>query len=247
LDVTDACLCAAEIVKSEELKAKLLRLAEHWRNAYGADALMSEDSPYYEGDRYTYSFRIQQNMDARVELAGGKARFAQLLDDFFGFGGESVKKLIHVGAAKEIEQAQHHRFQGFNNECDMEAPYAYIFADRHDRLCDILHECVQRSFGLGKSGLPGNNDSGGLSSLFVWNVLGIFPISGSGELLIGAPQIEGAELKLANGGSLCIRVNRLGKQQIYVDRVRFNGHEVADHRLSWRELMQGGVLEFDMK
>lgn len=247
LDVTDACLCAAEIVKSEELKAKLLRLAEYWRNAYGADALMSEDSPYYEGDRYTYSFRIQKNMDARVELAGGKARFAQLLDDFFGFGGESVKQLIHVGAAKDIEQAQHHRFQGFNNECDMETPYAYIFADRHDRLCEILHECVQRSFGFGKSGLPGNNDSGGLSALFVWNALGIFPVSGSGKFLIGAPQIEGAEIALSGGKRLCIRVHRERKSQIYVDRVCFNDREITDYMLIVQDVMQGGVLEFWMK
>ena len=247
LDVTDACLCAAEIVKNAALKAQLRRLAEHWRNAYGADGLMSEDSPYYEGDRYTYSFRLQKNMAERVALAGGKARFAQLLDDFFGFGKESVKQLTHRGAAKEIEESRHHRFEGFNNECDMEAPFAYIYADRHDRLCEILHECVHRSFGLGTSGLPGNNDSGGLTSLLVWNTLGLLPVSGSGEMLIGAPQIEGAELTLANGKRLCIRVERACKAHIYVDRVRFNGREITDYRLAVTELMQGGTLEFLMK
>ena len=45
LDVTDACLCAAEIVQDPALKAKLLQLAANWRNAYGADGLMSQDSP----------------------------------------------------------------------------------------------------------------------------------------------------------------------------------------------------------
>ena len=169
---SDACLDAAEIVPNEGLRARLLNLAKHWRNAYGADGLMSEDSPYYEGDRYTYSFRLQKNMEERVALAGGKERFAQLLDRFFGFGCESVKQLTHRGAAKEIAESRYHRFEGFNNECDMETPYAYIYADRHDRLCEILDECVRRSFGTGRSGLPGNNDSGGLSSLFVWNVLG---------------------------------------------------------------------------
>lgn len=170
-----------------------------------------------------------------------------MLDAFFGFDGESVKQLTYVGAGKEIEQSRHHRFQGFNNECDMETPYAYIYADRHDSLCEILHECVHRSFGLGKSGLPGNNDSGGLSSTFVWNTLGIFPVSGSGEFLIGAPQMEGAEIALSSGKRLCIRVNRESKAQIYVDRVCFNAREINDYRLAVQEVMQGGLLEFWMK
>lgn len=248
LDVTDACLCVAEITESKALRDRLTALAANWRKAYGAGGLMSEASPYYEGDRYTYSFRLQKNMAERVALVGGKDAFCGMLDDFFGFGGESVKQLTHhVGAAKEIEQSAHHRFQGFNNECDMEAPYAYIFADRHDRLCEILHECVHRSFGLGRSGLPGNNDSSGLSSLFVWNALGIFPISGSGKFLIGSPQIEGAEIALSGGKRLCIRVHRERKSQIYVDRVCFNDREITDYMLTVQDVMQGGVLEFWMK
>ena len=129
----------------------------------------------------------------------------------------------------------------------METPYAYIYADRHNRLCEILYECVHRSFGTGKSGLPGNNDSGGLSSLFVWNTLGIFPVSGSGFFLIGSPQIESADIDLSSGRVLQIRVNRANKKQIYVDRVLWNGVCVSSYKLSAKELMDGGLLEFFMK
>jgi len=247
LDVTDACLSVAGLTEDLRLKEKLLGLSEHWKKAYAQDGLMSEASKYYEGDRYTYSFRIQKNMAARVELAGGKERFAAMLDGFFGFGGESVKQLTYIGAGREIEQSRHHRFQGFNNECDMEAPYAYIYADRHDRLCEIIHECVSRSFGLGKGGLPGNNDSGGLSSAFVWNTLGIFPISGSGEFLVGAPQVDSADIELATGNPLKIRVFRKHKQQIYVDRVTWNGEMIRNYKIPMQELTRGGTLCFYMK
>ncbi len=247
LDVTDACLCAAEIVQAPALKARLLQLAANWRRAYDADGLLSQSSPYYEGDRYTYSFRLQKNMAERVALAGGKERFAAMLDRFFGFGEASVKQLTHRGAAKEIEACRYHRFEGFNNECDMEAPYAYLFADRHDRLCEILHKCVHRSFGTGRSGLPGNNDSGGLSSLFVWNALGLFPVSGGGQFLLGAPQIEGATLTLSNGNVLRIAVERTDATQIYVASATWNGKPVEGYRLFVGEVMQGGTLRFCMK
>ncbi len=247
LDVTDACLDTFEISENTELKSRLIELSKHWRNAYSKDGYMSEDSNYYEGDRYTYSFRIQKNMEERVALCGGKDRFADMLDRFFGFGGESVKQLTYVGASKEINEKNYHRFEGFNNECDMETPYAYIYADRHDRLCEIMNECVSRSFGLGRSGLPGNNDSGGLSSMFVFNALGIFPVSGSGEFLIGSPYIDSADIVLATKKTLHIRTECQSKQHIYVDRVEWNGKKIDGYRISVTDIMNGGTLKFYMK
>lgn len=247
LDVTDACLYVAEITRNTELRNHLLTLAKNRKNAYGEDGLMSDQSPYYEGDRYTYSFRLQRNMEERIELAGGRERFATLLDDFFGYNGESLRPITHLDADEAIAACHYHRFEGFNNECDMETPYAYLYADRRDRLCEILHECVTRSFGLGRSGLPGNNDSGGLSSLFVWNTLGIFPVSGSGEFLLGAPQMDSAEITLANGNILHICVERPNPAMIYVDRVEWNRIPVEGFRVPVREIMGGGVLRFYMK
>jgi len=147
---------------------------------------------------------------------------------------------------KEIMEKRYHRFEGFNNETDMETPYAYIYADRHDRLCEILHECVTRSFGLGRGGIPGNNDSGGLSSAFLWNVLGIFPVSGSGEFLIGTPGVDAAEITLSGGRVLKIIAHRSDKSQIYVERVEFNGRAVKDYKISAKELKAGGELHFYM-
>ena len=247
IDASDACFAVASITENDELKSRLLLLAENWRKAYSSDALMSENSRYYEGDRYNYSFRLQNSMEERIALAGGKKNFASMLDKFFGFGEESLKQLTYLGADPDIAKTSYHRFEGFNNESDMEAPYAYIFANRHDRLCEIVHECVSRTFGLGAAGLPGNNDSGGLSSSFIWNTLGIFPASGRGEFLIGAPQIDGAEIELSSKKKLVIRVLRESWKQIYVDKVIFNGAEINNFRIPMREIMQGGVLEFFMK
>ena len=246
LDAADACLFVADITQDAALKERLLTLGKHWRNAYGPDGLLSEDSPYYEGDRFTYSFRVHKEMNERVALAGGKEAFAKLLDNFFGFGKESIKPMNYIGAGKEIDATAYHRFQGFNNECDMEAPYTYIYADRHDRICDIIRECVARSFGLGRNGLPGNNDSGGLSATLVWNTLGLFPISGSGEYLLAMPQVDKATLKLLNGKTLTICLEKGGENR-YVDRIEFNGKKVEGYQISAKELLQGGTLTFYTK
>ena len=246
LDATAGCYYAAQITADPELKEQLLALSKNWRKVYGEDGLLSDKSEYYEGDRYTYSFRIHNEMEERIKLAGGKEGFTKLLDDFFGFEKESLKPLTYIGAGKEIEETAYHRFEGFNNECDMDAPYAYIYTDRHDRLCAILRECVSRSFGTGRSGLPGNNDSGGLSSAFVWNTLGLFPQTGSGDLLLGMPQVDRATMRLNAGKELVIRTEKGGENRC-VDRIEFNGTAIKDYRLAVKDALNGGELVFYLK
>lgn len=246
LDAADACADVAAITKDESFKKELLRLSDCMENAYGKDGLLSEQSEYYEGDRYTYSFRLHKNMDKRIALAGGKENFASMLDRFFGFDGDSVKQLTHLDAYHEINAKRYHRFEGFNNECDMETPYAYIFADRHDRLCEIVHEQITRSFGTGRSGLPGNNDSGGLSSCFIFGALGIFPAAGTGEFLLGCPQVNGAEIALSNGCTLKISLQGDfdSTRCRYVDYAELNGERIDSFRIETARLMQGGTLTF---
>ena len=80
----------------------------------------------------------------------------------------------------------------------MEAPWAYHYAGRPDRTAEIVHAGINNMFGLGRGGLPGNDDSGGLSSWYVWASLGLFPIAGQSLYLINAPSFAEARITLAD-------------------------------------------------
>ena len=81
------------------------------------------------------------------------------------------------------------RFEGLNNEPDMEVPWAYHYVGRPDRTAEVVHAAVHQMFGLGRGGLPGNDDSGGLSSWYVWASLGLFPVAGQSLYLLNAPVV----------------------------------------------------------
>ena len=81
----------------------------------------------------------------------------------------------------------------------MEVPWAYHYLGRPDRTAEVVHAAVHNQFGLGRGGLPGNDDSGGLSSWYVWASLGLFPVAGQSLYLINAPSFAHARLDL--GGS----------------------------------------------
>ena len=129
----------------------------------------------------------------------------------------------------------------------METPYAYIYAGNHNKLCEIIYDCVNKSFGVGKGGLPGNNDSGGLSSAFIFNAVGLFPVSGSGEFLVGAPSFKKATINLFNGKVLTVSAENLTKNSRYVDSVTFNGKEVLNYKINVADIINGGNLNFIMK
>jgi putative alpha-1,2-mannosidase len=98
-------------------------------------------------------------------------------------------------------------------------------------------------FTTGEGGVPGNCDSGGLSSCYMWNAMGIFPVTGQDVMLIGSPQFEKTTIRLASGNTFVIE--RQGKG-IYVERATLDGKPLDTLRLTARRMMAGGTLTLTM-
>ncbi|MBQ6165658.1 MAG: glycoside hydrolase family 92 protein [Clostridia bacterium] len=251
LDMTEICTLAAGIAKETgdaETEALLRPYGEKWRKAYSEETgLLGDDSSYYEGTKYNYSFRQMVDMPARIALAGGNERFVKLLDDFFGYGKpETVQPTDPRDGEIVNEGMKLGRFEGFNNESDTEAPFSYIYAGRQDRTCEVVRAGMKYMFTTGRGGIPGNNDSGALSSYYVMMAFGLFPVAGQDLFLIGSPFIKSAKIALFNGRTLEIFVDRVSDKDIYVKSITFNGKPLPEYKISAGELMSGGKLEFCM-
>lgn len=233
IDMAEAAGNTADVARElgrEDIAEYLDQFKNNWLNAYDKETgLLIKESPYYEGTLWNYSFRPMRDMEARIALCGSSEKFVEYLDKVFGFTDPDDRSA---------------RFEGFNNESDMEAPYAYVYAGRQDRLCDIINGASKYMFVEGRGGIPGNNDSGGLSSCYIWNTIGVFPVSGQDLMLVGCPQLPKAVMHLANGKDFT--VIRKG-QGDYVDTAVLNGKVLHDFRFTVREMMNGGVLEITMK
>ncbi len=171
-------------------------------------------------------------MVGRINLAGGEARFVELLDLFFGFTEPDEGQTVH-------------NFEGLNNEPDMESPYAYLFAGKHDRTAEIVRSVMRYQFTTGKGGLPGNDDSGGLSSWYVWSAIGLFPVTGMPIMLIGSPLFEKATLNLL-GGPFTITALNQGQENYYVQRAWLNGRPLDRCYLKLTEFSAEAELTLEM-
>ena len=233
IDITDACAACANMAREmgdAGAADRFDKVAALWTKVIDPQTgLLQEGERFYEGTRWNYSFRLMHDMPARIAMAGGKKRFADLADRFFGFS--------------HPEDASSCCFEGFNNETDMESPYVYHFAQRHDRLSEVVTAGLTCMFTSGRGGLPGNNDSGGLSSCYLWNAMGIFPVSGQDLMIIGSPRA--AETALRMGCGKTFRILRHGRG-IYVRRAELNGKPLDTLCFTVREMMRGGDLALYM-
>ncbi len=251
LDLAFGYQCTAKVARhvgDVQLAKQFEGLATRWVNAFDPDDGLLVDSSYYEGGKWNYSFRLLHDMQARIELAGGADRFRGMLDDFFGYGADPVKQVgERPGVDDMLAGYALNRFEGLNNEPDMEAPWAYHYVGRPDRTAEVTHAAINNMFGLGRGGLPGNDDSGGLSSWYVWASLGLFPVAGQSLYLINAPSFGWARLDLPER-ALTIETSGFveptpdGPAQ-YVQGVTFNGVPLDRSWITAQHLHRGGRLQ----
>jgi putative alpha-1,2-mannosidase len=170
-----------------------------------------------------------------------------MLDAFFGYGADAVEQPgVAPGRDEMAAGYALGRFEGLNNEPDMDAPWAYLYAGRADRTAEVVHAIVTQMFGTGRGGLPGNDDSGGLSSWFVWACLGLFPVPGQSLFLLHPPAIDGAQLRMARGELAIMTSGAPEGVQRYIASVTHNGVPIAGPWIPARALHEGGELAFTL-
>ncbi|MWB98247.1 glycoside hydrolase domain-containing protein [Agromyces seonyuensis] len=250
LDLAFGYWCTAKVARHVgdlALAREFEALAGNWVHAFDPATGLLRDSTFYEGTKHNYSFRLLHDMAGRIELAGGDDAFVGMLDRFFGYGAEPVRQPgVAPSAAELAEGYALGRFEGLNNEPDMEAPWAYHFAGRPDRTAEVVHAAVHQQFGLGPGGLPGNDDSGGLSSWYVWACLGLFPVAGQQLFLLSPPAFATSELRF---GGATLRIDTTGFEEPvpgggvqYIQSVFLNGERIDRSWLPGEELRRGGRL-----
>ena len=114
----------------------------------------------------------------------------------------------------------------------------------------MVHAIVNGAFSTGRGGLPGNDDSGGLSSWYVWASLGLFPVAGQSLFFVNAPSFHRSRIRVAGGDFVIEAENRNeprpGDPPQYVQSVTFNDLPLERTWITSRELNRPGHLVVDL-
>jgi predicted alpha-1,2-mannosidase len=180
---------------------------------------------FYEGDIWTYSIYAPQDMRRLIEMAGGDEMFVHRLDNIF------LRRHFDV-----------------TNEPGFLLPVLYNYAGRPDKTADIVHLILEKDFTDSRAGIPGNDDSGAMSSWLIFSTLGIFPVAGQDVYLISTPSIPDASLNLGNGKKLRILAKNFDANGLnrYVQSVTLNGVDLPTAWFRHGQIKDGATLVLTM-
>ena len=195
---------------------------------------------YTEANSWQYSLYAPQHIELLTELLGGKDSLEVWLDRLFTTdmklsGREQADITGLIGQYAHGNEPSHHMAYLYNFS---NAPHkTQLYIDR------ILKEMYQNA----PDGLAGNEDCGQMSAWYVLSALGLYPIApGKPVYQIGRPLANNAQIKLENGNTVQIICQNQDQEHPYIKEVKWNGVALSKLEISHAQLLQGGVLAFEM-
>ncbi len=189
----------------------------------------SDQMGFEEGSTWQYTFMLPFDYAGLFREMGGRENAIPKLDKFFEkLSGWALPNFT------------------VTNEPDFCAPFAYLWTGNPWKTQQVIDRIRRETFSSRPDGLPGNDDLGATSGVYVWNAIGIYPeIPGVAGFAIGTPMFSRVTMHLGNGRTLEISSKGAG---VYVRGVRMNG---TPHASSWLKLSdltaQNNRIEFELQ
>jgi predicted alpha-1,2-mannosidase len=191
------------------------------------------DAPFYEGSGYIYGTYVPHDVQGLINRLGGDESFVAWLDAFFA-------------NSPTRDPAFNKGLYNHNNEPDFLAAFLYIHADRPDRSQERVRGILATEYMTGRGGLPGNDDSGAMSSWYIWGAMGLYPNAGQPYYYICSPLFQRSTINLGGGRTFIIEAPETSATNLYVQSATLNGRTLDRAWLKHEEIARGGRLVLRM-
>ncbi|MDT0553225.1 GH92 family glycosyl hydrolase [Urechidicola vernalis] len=198
-----------------------------WHEPFSPDtgANFVKNIAFIEGNSWQYTFMVTHDTPELIKLMGGKKGF--------------VNQLEKVFSNKQFDMA---------NEPDIGYPYLfnYIKGEEH-RTQKHVSNLIKTHYKNNSNGIPGNDDTGTMSSWLVYSMMGIYPIiPGKPVYTITKPVFDKVTIELDTeyykNNSITITKQGTGA----IDKIELNGRK-SDFFISHDELVNGNNLNIILK
>ncbi|KAF2755081.1 glycosyl hydrolase [Pseudovirgaria hyperparasitica] len=189
---------------------------------------------YYQGLPWEYSMNAHHDFAHTTELVGGTLRMVDRLE-----------KMFEEGLSSRAGKLSGTIFNPAN-EPSFTTPYLYNFVGRQDLAVQRSRYVAKTFYTTATNGIPGNSDAGAMQTWLLWNMIGLYPLTGQTTFLIGSPWFESMSINLGNGRALKITSSGGNSDTAYyVQSLRVNGENWTKNWLTWSDVFEnGGTMEF---
>lgn len=181
---------------------------------------------FHEGSAWNYTFFVPHDVDGLAKAMGGKKAFVDKLQMVFDEG-------LYDPA----------------NEPDIAYPYLFSrFKGEEWRTQKEVNRLLNKYFTTKPDGIPGNDDTGTMSTWAVFSMLGFYPdCPGEPYYTLTSPVFDEVEIDVPSGNTIKITADRPETGSIYIDRMTLGGKPLSKYRISHDELINGKELNFKLK
>jgi predicted alpha-1,2-mannosidase len=204
-------------------------------------------SPYVEGSAWQHRWDVPHNIEALIELMGGKERAVTALDQML-----SMPSTFHVGVyGAEIHEMSEMAAANFGQYAHSNQPvhhvlYVYAVAGRPDRAQYWVRRVLNELYS--PDDFPGDEDTGSMAAWYILSSLGFYPLCpGKAEYVLGSPLFDRVTLHLAGDRTFVIDAPGQSDRAMYVSKVTLNGQPHRSAYLSHEALTRGGKIVFRMQ
>ncbi|MFY0601991.1 MAG: GH92 family glycosyl hydrolase [Cyclobacteriaceae bacterium] len=182
---------------------------------------------FVEGNAWQYRFYVPHDIHGLIKLLGGNQNFIDELQKCFD--------------DENFDMA---------NEPDITYPFLFNQVKGEEwRTQKTVHNLLDKYYKNTPDGIPGNDDTGTLSTWLLFSMLGIYPhCPGDMSYSIVSPSFDRIIIKLNQdyykGERLEITTKGLSKDNIYIDKLLLNGKEFDEFYIDHKVLTKGGKLDF---
>ena len=159
-------------------------------------------------------------------------------------GYELIEKM--GGREKFLERLQfalQNNLIDFGNEPSFMTPWLFAALGRPD-LTSFWAAAYKDKYRNDQ--LPGDDDQGAMSSMYLFLVSGFFPFAGQDAYYLHGPSVPKIAYRLANGKTFTIRAVNASEKNIYIQSATLNGTPLKTPMLHHADILNGGTLEFIM-
>ena len=209
---------------------------------------------YTEMNGWIYTFHVQQDVAGLINLMGGREKFVNKLNTLFQATLDAfVPPEPFRGTGKYMFQAMFPDQTGLigqyaqGNEPSFHIPYLYNYAGEPWMTQRRLRDIMKIWYNAGPLGYCGDEDNGEMSSWYVLNAMGFYPVCpGRPVYDIGSPIFDEVKLKMEGGKIFTITAKNVSSVNKYIQSATINGKPLNKPWFEHKDMVNGGALVLEM-
>ncbi len=182
---------------------------------------------YVEGCAWNYRFYVPHDIPGLIKLNGGPRAFVDELQKTFD--------LDHFDMA---------------NEPDITYPFLFNYVKGEEwRTQKTVQELIRTYYTNTPGGIPGNDDTGALSTWLLFSMMGIYPVCpGDMDYALFTPSFDKVTINLNEkyygNDQIILKTEKSSENSPYIDRMSLNSKPHKQFFLSHGDLTKGNTFTF---